>query len=218
LNSSEPFLTDPIPVKVYDEANEERILTLIFSAPMDGHINLVIIGAVTKAIVDRLNSDLAAGVGTGYLNIMNEKNQQEPQSIFIKEFFYQDYEFAFKEVVEFGMGLGMAIYRQKFLRQKISQVIANDAIDWGLNEKEAFVKAKEKDYTETPGVVFWEKKTDTTWVIPGEAVKFWSNILVNESDKGCSLAKELYQAFHSSDKQATKKLSSAIESLLLHGE
>ena len=76
MNSPEPFLTDPIPVKVYDEANEERILTLIFSAPMDGHINLVIIGAVTKAIVDRLNSDLAAGVGTGYLNIMNETGRK----------------------------------------------------------------------------------------------------------------------------------------------
>lgn len=115
--------------------------------------------------------DLTVGISLGYLNHLNDKNQKDPKSVFIKSFLFQEYGFAYKEVIEYGIGIGIACMNNKYIRETLSSVISNDAIDWALESKSSLVKAKEEDYKGDAVLTFWDKESDENWVIPSEVAK-----------------------------------------------
>ena len=215
MKSQDSFLINPIPVKVHDENDNQKIIALVFSKPIEGVIYLIIVGKTTDAVIQRVEMDASVGFINGYLNIINELNQQNPKSFFIKEFPHQNYNYAYKEVIEFGAGIAITIYKQKKIREALSTVYKNENIIWGLNEKEAFVTIKESDFKgKNFALNFWQKSDDGNYVIPDEAAKIWTQLLINDSDEGSKLAEELYNAFQSGKKKQIAKISEEIENLL----
>ncbi|NHK32482.1 MAG: hypothetical protein FK730_14105 [Asgard group archaeon] len=212
------FLTNPIPLKVYDENEEEGLVALTFSKPINKQISLIIVGKITDAVIERIDMDLTVGISLGYLNHLNDKNQKDPKSVFIKSFLFQEYGFAYKEVIEYGIGIGIACMNNIYIREALSSVISNDAIDWALESKFSLVKAKEGEYDGDVVLAFWEKENDGNWVIPSEAVKIWQNILYNDTDAGEKLVNELHKAFKKNKKKDIVKISEEIETLLVKGE
>lgn len=212
------FLSNPIPLKVYNENNEERLVAITFSKPINQQISLIIVGKITDAVIEQIDKDLLIGIGLGYLNYFNEKNHKNPESVFIKSFLFQEASYAYKEVIEFGIGICIALINNKYIREALSSIITDDAIDWALKLKSSIVTAKESAYKGDVVLAFWDKESNENWVIPAEAVKIWQNILYNDSDKGEKLVSELYKAFKNKKKKEIVKLNEEIETLLIKGE
>ena len=92
--------------------------------------------------------------------------------------------------------------------------IFDDSFQWSLDAKKALVKTKESEYQGTAGLSFWEKSSDENWIIPGELIKFWANILTNDSSEANDLAFRLYTAFKKKKKKDIEQITEEIENLL----
>jgi hypothetical protein len=218
MNIPGSFLTNPVPLEIYDEKDVKKKIALTFSKPINDQINLIVVGKVSDAVLERINMDLSAGIAMGFLNRMNEINQKKPESIFVKNFFYQEYGYAYKEVIEYGIGIAIIIMDQPYMREAISTVVDVESIDWAVKEKTHIVRAKEADYKQDVAIAFWEKETDENWVVPWQAVKIWQNLLYNDSDTGEDLVNDLAKAYKKNKQKDIEKISLQIEELLVKGE
>ncbi|NHJ49377.1 MAG: hypothetical protein FK733_16425 [Asgard group archaeon] len=211
------FLTNPVPLEIHDENNDKKKIALTFSKPINDQINLIVVGKVSDAVLERINMDLSAGIAMGFLNRMNEINQKEPESIFVKSFFYQEYGYAYKEIIEYGIGISIIIMDQQYMREAIASVVDVDSIEWAVKEKTAIVRAKEEDYKQDIAITFYEKETDENWAVPWQAVKIWQNLLYNDSNTGEELVKDLAKAFKKNKGKDIEEISTKIEKLLVKG-
>jgi len=209
------FLTNPIPCKVHDENKEQKYVSLMFTKPFEREgtkvIGLLVLGAATPVVLEQIEKDVIAGVSYGHLVKIQEIQQakKDPKALFIKSFLYQGYSYAYKDVIEYATGIGIAIFQQKYLRQAIKEVADVPEIIWNEQEDNFLVRAKADEYNSQEVIAYWEKdkKGDENWVIPGEAAKFWTLVLHYSGEEAEKLSKKLYEAFKISDQ---KKIDAVI--------
>ncbi|MBD3193274.1 MAG: hypothetical protein GF308_21750 [Candidatus Heimdallarchaeota archaeon] len=225
MSGIEGLLTNPIAVKVHDEKNNKKTVALMFSIPYkykkEKEIGLIILGNISKLVIDRIEQDLAAGIAIGHFQILCEiqkaKAKKDPESLYIKSFSYQEYEYAYKEVIEYGSGIGIAMYQQKYLRKAIKEITRVKDIIWAEKSKNKLVKVKEEDYNGSPVISYWDKEAEENWVIPEEAINIWQHIRYFSGENIEELTTQLYGARIKEDKKTIKKIGSLIEKYIKEG-
>lgn len=211
------FLSNPIAVSVHNENDERSILSVLF-AKLDekkkDEIQLVIVGDASEAVLNRLENDLAAGISIGYLQLIGEMQKEMPEGIFVKTFAYQEYEYAYKSVIEFGAGIAIAIYQQNYLRKELKEITDDRSIDWSEKTNVGLIKAKELEYKGDKVLTFWEKETNENWTIPREAVIFWKQVGHVFGSDANEIAQKLHEAFEKNKKKDIEKTRKQIEKIV----
>lgn len=219
MTGFEGLLTNPISVKVHDEKNNQKTIALTFSGPYKykkkKEIGLFILGNISKLIIERIEQDLAAGIAIGYFQILTEiqksKAKKDPESLSIKSFSYQEYKYAYKEIIEYGSGIGIAIYQQKYLRKALKETTNIKDIIWAEDSKNELVRIKEKDYGGSSVISYWDKESEENWVIPEEAVNIWQHTRYFSGENIGKLTAQLYDAREKGNKKIIKKIGDLIE-------
>ena len=206
-------------VEVHNEKDQKKRVCLVFTEPYDfegkKQIGLVIIGNIFQAVVNQIEKDLTAGIAVGHFEIVCQIQQakKDPQGLYIKSFTYQEYAFAYKEVIQFGAGISVALYQQKSLRKKVKETANKESIFWFEKANKKLALAKEEEYSGTPVISFWEKEPESiNWIVPSEAVKIWQHTIMVSNTEAEKLVEKLYEATQKGKK--LKKIEEEIRQLL----
>lgn len=200
MSSKYEFLIKPFSASVHDEHDSKEIVCLALALDNEKkNISLIILGKFSDPVLERLEQDLLAGIAIGHfqllINIQQEKAKKDPQGLFIKSFAYQEYEYAYQEIIQSGVAIAVTLFQEKILREEIMRATDTKNINWGEKEKKYLIRIKEEEYSGEPVIAFWEKEpVSTNWNIPFESTKIWQSTQVFNTEKAEELATEHYSA------------------------
>ncbi|MFW9925037.1 MAG: hypothetical protein ACFFDW_17315, partial [Candidatus Thorarchaeota archaeon] len=162
-------------------------------------ISLIILGKFSEPVLERLQQDLIAGIAIGHFqllcNIQQEKAKKDPQGLFIKSFAYQEYDYAYLEIIQSGAAIGVTLFQEKILREEVMRATETKNINWGEKEKKYLIRVNEEEYSGEPIIAYWEKEPiSMNWIVPLEATKIWQNVQVFNTDEAEELATKHYNA------------------------
>lgn len=203
MNGKYEFLIKPFSTIVHDENDRKK--TVCLAVGLDNQnkdqttICLLVLGNISDLVLDRLEKDLLAGVAIGHFQILcaiqQEKAKKDPQGFFIKSFAYQEYDYAYPEIIQSGAAIGVTLFQEKYLREVVRKAVNMENIDWGEKAKKHLLRIKEEEYSGEPIIAYWEKEPlSMNWIVPLEVTKLWQNVQVFNNEQAEELAIKFHEA------------------------